>query len=282
MIQKKEPPASGLEKKEVSVCENFTGIVADVTDDRNWKMSRIRCKQWDCEHCAPINRSQWRAHIIDKINIIGTVGKWWFVTITAHRRAHKALNQRATLSNLQRGLKTLYDRFRRIVAKGTEKLEYVRIYEHHKTGKIHAHLIMRGTFTVQTGELDKKGNDKGMTRWLKDTAAACGLGYQASAKPIRSSQGTHAGYIASYSTKYMTKSSQGFKLFPKGLRRIQCSSGFGALRVPDSQYTWGMKSGIFEADILKRHVTDVNLDRKVTGDDFEDSYIYPPELKLYS
>lgn len=279
MIQKKKPPASGLDLKTGSVCENFKGIVADTTDASNWKMARIRCKQWNCEHCAPINRSQWRAHIIDKINKIGTFDRWWFVTVTAHRRAHKALKQVASLNNLQRGLKTLYDRLRRILVKGSEKMEYVRVYEHHKSGKFHAHLIIRATFTVQTGEIDKDGNEMGFTRWLKDNCASCGLGYQASAKPIRSKTGVHAGFVTAYITKYMTKASQDFKLFPKGLRRIQCSSGFGALKIPDSAFEWAMRPGIFETDILKHKVTDVNLDRVVTTDDFEDSYIYPPELK---
>lgn len=278
MIQRKKPLAGGLSKTKGLVCENFRGIVADTTDSRQWYMARVRCKMWSCELCSQINRSQWRAHIIDKINKIGTFGKWWFITVTAHRRAHKAINQRSTLSNLQRGLKTLYDRLRREIVAGTEKLEYVRVYEHHKTGKIHAHLIVRGTFTAQTGELDKKGNDKGLTRWLKDNSAACGLGFQSSAKPIRSTSGVHSGFITSYVTKYMTKSAQGFKLFPKGLRRIQCSSAFGALKIPDSQYTWAMRSGIFEADVLKHHVLDVNLNRDVTTDDFESSHVYPPEL----
>jgi len=280
MLQKKKPLAGGLGEKTGGVCENFKGIVADVTDDRNWKMSRIRCKQWNCEHCAPINQRQWRAHIIDKINQIGTFDRWWFVTVTAHRRAHKAIKQLATLKNLQRGIKSLYDRLRRILVKGTDKLEYVRVYEHHKTGKFHAHFIMRGTFTVTTGELDKDGNEKGFTRWLKDNCAQVGLGFEATAKPVRSSMHVHAGFVAAYVTKYMTKSCQDFKLFPKGLRRIQCSSGFGALKIPDSMFTWGMRAGIFEADVLRHKVTDVNLDRDITTDDFEDTYIYPPELKM--
>lgn len=278
MMERKKPLAGGLASGKVLVCENFKGIVADVTDSRQWYMARIRCKMWSCELCAQINRSQWRAHIIDGINKIGTFASWWFVTVTAHRKAHKAVNQRATLSNLQRGLKTLYDRIRRIVAKGSDKLEYVRVFEHHKSGKVHAHMIMRGTFTVQTGELDKKGNDIGLTRWFKDNGAEVGLGYQASAKPIRSSQGVHAGFVSAYVTKYLTKSSQGFKLFPKGVRRIQASNGFGALKIPDSQYTWSKRAGIFEHDVLEHHVHDVNLKHDVSTDDFEDKYIYPPEL----
>lgn len=279
MIQSKNPPGSGLGGAGRDVCENFRAIIADVTDEKQWYMSRIRCKMWSCEGCAAINKRRWRAHLIDKINKIGTFEKWWFITVTAHRKAHKSVSQMATVRNLQRGLKTLYDRLRRIVIKGTEKLEYVRVYEPHKTKKVHAHLIVRASFTKATNVFDKKGNDKGMTRWLKDNAASIGLGYQASAKPILSHIGVHSGFVTSYVTKYMTKDIQGGLSFPKGLRRIQCSSGFGALDERESQFTWTMKSGIYEDEVVGRKITDLNLVRDVTTDDFENSHIYPPELK---
>lgn len=275
MIQSKKPLAGGLGVRATGVCENFKAILLDMTDWRQWYLSRVRCKMWSCEHCAEINRSMWRAHIIDKINQIGTFDRWWFVTITAHRKAHKARNQEATLRNMQRGLKTLYDRLRRIIKAGTDKLEYCRVYEHHKTGKVHAHFIIRGMFTVQSETYDKKGNDEGLTRWLKDNAASCGLGYQASAKPIRSTIGVHAGFLAAYVTKYMTKASQGFAGFPKGVRRIQCSSGFGALEKPESQFEWAMSKPLIEADVIGRVVLDVNTGEQVTTDDFEEHTFYP-------
>jgi len=277
----KNPVGAGLGKAGRTVCENFRAIVADVTDSRQWYVARIRCKMWSCEHCAQINKSKWRAHIIDGINKIGTFERWWFVTVTAHRRSHKAQSAAATVRNLQRGLKVLYDRIRRIVVKGTDKLEYCRVFEHHKTKRAHAHLIMRGTFTHQTGDLDKKGNDKGMTRWLKDNCASVGLGYQASAKPIRSTTNVHAGFVAAYVTKYLTKDGQGFGTFPLHLRRIQCTGGFGALDERESQFTWTMKSGIYEDEVIGRKVTDLNLMKDVTTDDFETKHIYPPELDIY-
>lgn len=277
----KNPVGAGLGGQGRAVCENFRAIVADVSDFNQWYMARVRCKMWSCAGCAQINRSRWRAHLIDKINKIGTFEKWWFITVTAHRKAHKAVAQVATIRNMQRGLKTLYDRLRRIVAKGTDKLEYVRVYEPHKTKKIHAHLIVRATFSQASGELDKKGNDRGMTRWLKDSCAAVGLGYQASAKPIRSTQGVHAGFVSAYVCKYMTKDIQSAGVFPKGIRRVQCSSGFGALDERESQFTWTMKSGIYEDEVVGRKVTDLNLKRDVDSDDFEEHSIYPPELDIY-
>lgn len=277
----KNPVGAGLGGVGRSVCENFRAIIVDLSDDRQWYVSRIRCKMWSCEHCAQINKSRWRAHIIDKINKIGTFEKWWFITVTAHRRAHKAVAQMATIRNMQRGLKTLYDRIRRIIVKDTEKLEYVRVYEPHKTKKFHAHLIMRGTFTEATGELDKKGNDKGMTRWLKNASAGLGMGYQCSAKPIKSLQGVHAGFVSAYVVKYMTKNLQGEFTYPKGIRRIQCSSGFGALDERNSQFEWTVKSAIYVDEVAQRVITDLNTGHQVTLDDFEEHNLYPPELEIY-
>lgn len=281
MTESEKPASTGLGGAGRALCVNFRAIIVDLSENDQWYMARIRCKMWSCDGCAQINKSRWRAHLIDKINKIGTFDRWWFVTVTAHRKAHKAKAQIATINNMQRGLKTLYDRMRRIVEKGTDKLEYVRVYEPHKTKKFHAHLIIRATFTKSTGEYDKKGNDKGLTRWFKDNCAECGLGYQASAKPITSKRGVHAGFVVAYVTKYMTKSLQGEFAFPKGLRRIQCSSGFGALDERESQFTWTMKSGIYEDEVIGRKVTDLNLQRDVTTDDFEDSDIYPSELDIY-
>lgn len=281
MLKSKNPLAGGSDGTGRALCENFRAIIVDLSNDRQWYMSRVRCKMWSCKSCAEINKARWRAHIIDKINVIGTFDKWWFITVTAHRRAHKALAQIATIRNMQRGLKTLYDRLRRILVKGTEKLEYVRVYEPHKTKKFHAHLIVRATFSHASNEFDKKGNDKGLTRWLKDNCASCGLGYQASAKPIKSGLGVHAGFVSAYITKYLTKSLQGDFTYPKGLRRIQCSSGFGSLDEKDSQFEWTMKSAIYADEVVTRRVTDLQTGQVVTLDDFEEHNLYPPELEIY-
>lgn len=278
MHQSKTPAGTGVGQGKRKICENFRAIVADMSDEKQWYVARIRCKMWICESCAEINKAKWRAHLIDKINVIGTFECWWFITVTAHAKAHKARSQIATVRNLQRGLKTLYDRLRRIIKKGSGKLEYVRVYEPHKTHKIHAHFIVRATFTAASGELDKKGNDKGMTRWLKDNSVGLGMGYQCSAKPIKSSQGAHAGFICAYVTKYLTKSIQGILSFPKGMRRIQCSSGFGCLDEKESQFTWTIKQGIFPYEVVDRFVTDLNTQENVTLDDFENHHVYPHEL----
>src|ERR1044072_6889789 len=89
-------------------CENFRGLaVVDGDDDTPLLVARLRCKMWDCEYCATKNRSIWRAHIIDTVNKLG--GNWLFMTITAHRNAHRVGK---TLINLKNAWKRLYDRLR--------------------------------------------------------------------------------------------------------------------------------------------------------------------------
>jgi len=259
-------------------CLNIKGIVADLSDNHKWYLARIRCKQWSCEYCATVNKRKWRKHICEEIQTMDTHEKWWFVTITAHKKAHKARFKLATLRNMQRGLKRLYDRLRRQVVKGTEKMEYVRVYECHKTGKFHAHIIIRATFKSASITTDAKGNDKGFTRWLKDNCSALGMGNQASAKMIRVENYGHHVLVAAYVTKYLTKQAQDFGIMPKGLRRVQCSSGFGALDDEPKDHDFEIVTGIYKQDLIMRDIVDLNLHKTITVSDFGNSYIYPPEL----
>jgi len=241
-------------------------------------MARTRCKMWDCEYCAERNKVAWRKHLILGIEAIGRLTSWWFVTITAHRKAHKAKTNLSTLKNMQSGLRRLYFRLRHEQKRKTGKLEYCRVFEHHKTGKIHAHLILCAVFRSQNGELDKFGNDLGMLRWLKDNASECGMGYEVSVKPIICSNGYSAMRVAWYVTKYMTKKSQSFLAFPPHVRRIQCSHSFGALQNANDTYTFHIKSAIFPDEIVDRNVTDLNLNKTIVLADFDKTGYYPEEV----
>jgi len=259
-------------------CIKFSAIVVDTTKDSLWYMARTRCKMWDCEYCAERNKDAWRKHIVKGIEKIGRLSTWWFITITAHRKAHKAKTQNATLKNLQRGLTLLYGRLRHERKPKTPKLEYCRVFEKHKKDTIHAHFILCGIFRSQNGQFDKDGNDCGMLRWLKDNCAQIGLGYMVSIKPIRCEAGYTGKRVAGYVTKYMTKQSQSFLAFPPKVRRIQCSHAFGALKVVNEQYAFHIKSAIFPEELEQREVFDLNLNRKVQLSDCDKDGYYPPEV----
>lgn len=242
-----------------SSCQNFIGIaVAEPENTSNMLIARLRCKMWSCEYCARVNRNIWRTHIIKRIGAIG--GKWCFITLTAHENAHK---YNKTLENLRDGWKTLYDRLRRYFA-GAGKLEYVRVFEKHKTGRFHIHAIIKADVA----------SDKEFKRWLKKNARECGMGYQADAKSI-TGDGS-ALLVASYICKYMTKDAQSLGDMPKGIRRIQTSQGIGAAKPTVTDEDWRIKAGVYLEEIQSHEkVIDVSTGEVVSEEYFEKYYYYP-------
>lgn len=261
-----------------SHCKNFSGIVTGTPAETNdLLIARLRCKEWDCDFCAPINAAIWRAHIIDRINTMG--GEWLFMTITAHRNAHKAGK---TVVNLKQAWKRLYDRLR-YKFKGQE-LEYVWLFERHteenkkgrKTHTYHIHAILRAS--IPGGN---KWSEKGeywyhpeMHNWLKDNAAAVGAGFMAHCAKI---EGANAGLVSAYICKYMTKAAQTLQGFPKHGRRISVSRGFGSPKPPKGEIEWSYRQMVMPIvlDIFDT-VKDVSTGKFVKRADFEKLGFYPP------
>lgn len=247
-----------------SSCDNYTGIVVSEPENTGKMLvAEMRCKMWSCAYCANVNRNIWRTHIINRIEKLG--GEWCFITLTAHEKAHKA---NKTLENLRDGWKTLYDRLRRYFA-GSEKLEYVRVFEKHKTGRFHIHAIIRA----------KIPDDKAFKRWLKKNARECGMGYQADAKNI-TGDGS-ALLVASYICKYMTKDAQNLGDMPKGLRRIQASHGIGAAKPNTPKYDWRVRAGVYLQDVKEHdYVIDVGTGEVITDEYFKWFSYYPEHSRI--
>lgn len=266
-----------------SYCKRFKALAATnpKSEPQNLWIARLRCKQWDCRYCARKNQQIWRAHIIDRINTMQ--GEWIFVTITAHGNAHRSGK---TLENLKRGWKILYDRLRRKF-KG-QKLEYVMLYEKHKTvsgvgvvvARYHIHAIVQATVEGSNIRHKKRGNfyHKALTRWLKDNCKAVGLGFMAQAAKI---EGANAGLVAAYICKYMTKSCQEFAEFPKRMRRIVTSRGFGSPKPKKSDEAWRLRAGILARDVVEHdRVIDISSGEVVTLRYFYFHDVYPEEYDL--
>ena len=78
--------------------------------------------------------------------------------------------------------------------------------QHPSDGKsMHVHMLCSNIFT---------------TRWWKDNAHTCGLGFQSKVRPIE-----HGGFAAMYATKYLSKSidTEGW---PKGFHRARFSQNW--------------------------------------------------------
>ncbi len=190
---------------------------------------QARCKMWSCASCGHRNAAQWTARVIQGINHYS--GQWYFMTLTAHRYWRGEIR---SLINLRQGWTKLYHRFLRMVG----KFHYIKIYEHHKDGSLHLHLLtdlkLAYKYSMKqskkTGQLIKVYRSK----VLKDMAAQCGIGYKADYQPLE-----NTGLAAWYLTKYLHKSI-GKSDFPRSLRRIQASTGWPKLpeKGGDSLLSW--------------------------------------------
>lgn len=230
-------------------CGNFKAILTAV-DGNKLLVTRTRCKQWECPYCGMINAKVWRARVINGVNTLPEGDGWYFVTITSSSKAHKYAK---TLENLRGGFDRLYHRMRR---KAGRKIFYVRVFEHHKSGKLHMHML---------------ANWQASTRWYKDNAAACGMGYQCRQRAIDS-----VGLAAWYIAKYLSKSLAGEHM-PKSVRRINTSHGWPALPPSESELQFALKASIPE-EVLYTYdsVYDLAEGRELEPDDFWDYGYYPP------
>lgn len=213
---------------------------------------KARCKQWDCEYCAEINRYEHYNRIANGVN------KLWkqkvpmiFTTITCHENWR---GKDASIRNWRKNRGKLLDRFRRANQRtGCSQSEYVYIPELHEDGTIHVH----GIFTGSLG-----------TRWWKDNSRASGLGYMAESSKLES-----VLQAVNYITKYMLKE-MGKPQFIKGFRRINYSQKFPPKPRNESVFDWSMldgKTSIEDAIRVGLFVKNYEVDfdgKPMTTDDF--------------
>lgn len=210
-------------------------LIGDSHETKQRKIIKARCKQWDCPFCAPINKSEHFNRIANGVALLDKQGyNFTFTTITCHERWR---GHAASLTNWRRNKDKLLARFRRKhAAEYSYEPEYVYIPETHADGTIHIHGLFSGQFS---------------TRWFKDNARACGLGYMAESENIES-----VLQAINYCTKYLQKQ-MGIPSVSKGFRRINYSRGFPAAQRASSGLDWRMLeySETIEHAILEGLVT---------------------------
>jgi hypothetical protein len=165
---------------------------------------------------------------------------------------------------------------------------YIRVYERHKSGEFHAHLLI-GYIPSDYAKKSVWRKLKGRVAYrgaayyqLKAGCVDVGFGEQVDISPV--TQDDDDGYkvpanpaiVASYVTKYMSKHMTNM---PKGTRRIQTSSGIGALPKSDGLLKFTKRHFLLVDDVLGYTVYDNNYKRAVTSDDFLDNVTYPPMVK---
>ena len=189
--------------------EKLPVLKAFDTSHNEYLLFQPRCKMWQCPYCANINRLLWQARIghgYEYYNLSGIDG-WNMLTITAHPKC-KTFEQclfpwKNQWSKLSSRMRRKYPGFR-----------YVILPECHQDGRVHWHLVASGHIA---------------NRWLKDSAASCGLGYMTTSEPVGEMEAA-IGYVS----KYISKSIYGSK-WPRKLKRISTSQKWPDLP-PDENF----------------------------------------------
>lgn len=186
----------------IVTCSNPAVPYITAIDGKRAVLTRGSCGSWGCLECGARNARQWLARVLNHMNSVSKVKRWFFLTITAHKSWRGA---RASRKNLQQGWKKLYNRMRRKYGCN----EYVKVWEYHKDGSWHLHVL----YGRKVGK-----------KWLKDNSAECGMGYMCD-----SSASKNAGKVAGYIAKYLLKSLDNSHMYEKGMRRIEASRSWAKL-----------------------------------------------------
>lgn len=259
-------------------CERYNGIaVAQDGDTR--KVAQLRCKQWHCPYCARKNAEQWRAAIIDYVN--NSNHHWSFLTLTLADWVHKMHKDHVYDTGVH-FIRVHWDRLMKRLKRWLGKFQYVRILESHKSGVIHVHLLVStwipDSYLVVRDDGSKYNRSAILEAHLKD----CGFGYIHDARNLESPKTGnkyHAGSVAAYVTKYMTKdlAKHDSERKKRRVNKIQTSRGIKRVNL-DKQLSWQLKSGVYLDEFLNSpyQYHDVTTGSLITLDHFRGGVVYPP------
>lgn len=256
----------------VEDCSAFLSIAT--TDYKDGKgMIRLRCNQWSCETCSKMLQSKWRNHLLKVA--VRLSDDWTLITITAPANAHyDMISLKVIMVN--------FDRFSKRLQRHFKRFEYIRVYEQHKTGEFHCHILC-GVKISTTASDWKIINEKEYYRGehykeVKKAAIECGMGYILDVRPLedKTCQSMSSVYAIRYISKYLTKNMGA--AMPKGTRRIQASRKIGSPKTK-SALAWTIKTGVYLDDIIVGRWYDMDEQgRQIEFTDFDDSHVYPHEL----
>jgi hypothetical protein len=226
----------------------------------------------------------WRAHILDNINRLTDEDTLWsFVTITAPARSRDAHDSYYAVNRAWRVITELWRAYHRWY--DARNIHYVRVLEAHSDGAVHAHAIIGHDRPLHDYNTRDDDFFTRKTKWCKratlrfqDICAIAGAGYIADVSAISG----HAGYVASYVTKYITKDNQSALDLPKRARRMLTSRSFQWREVgDDEELTWDSASSLDWQTYLEltkdaKRMHDIQLNQRITLDTFEHGLHYPP------
>lgn len=209
--------------------------------------------------------------------------QWHFWTVTLMGDHHNG----DTGASLREWRKS-WDKLMKRVRRDLKKLRYIRVFETHKDGTLHVHMLCDATYSdvIETKEKDGRNVFTSATfaRHLSDLS----LGWRHDLRPIITTDYEENGAarnVSAYTVKYLTKDIQGNVrecLREAGLdhvRMIQTSQGWANTPLNETVREW--KRGAMsdhEYNHLREagiSVDDANLRKTVKPSDFEGLTYYP-------
>lgn len=262
-------------------CHRIKGVVISDDFKKGYRtLIRLRCKMWGCPYCGPVNAIAWRAYLLDRFNKSLKEEKWCFLTITAHKRAH--VTPRASLLNLQQVWKRLYDRLLRRY--GKEHMQYVRVFETHKSGRFHMHILLnigecydKKQFVIKDALDEYRHPD---CKWLRMACSQLGGGWRVHIRRVweAHTRTANVGLVVGYILKYMGKQMVDMDM-PKHQRRIQTSRKIGSPKTNAKGVGQWEHMREISKDYLKRSplpMLDFSTGEILTEQSFEGESYYPP------
>lgn len=167
---------------------------------------RPDCKCWNCPSCAARLRGRWTARAYEGVNTYIQAGEdFKFVTVTSHERLY-------TISQTLKVWPLAWGKLRKRVSHNRPGWHWIMIPEQHRDGRLHVHLIASANLG---------------TRWWKDNARECGLGYMTEEEEFKAGK-AEPGRAAAYAAKYLDKQ-LGVKAWPRYFHHIRTSQHFPEL-----------------------------------------------------
>lgn len=262
----------------MSVCKRYIKCAYTVTGHKEALFTRLRCKQWSCDHCASKNAKLWQFWLIKRLPEVSD--KWWLVTLTAHSKKRTEL---ASLQNLRNNIDRLIKRVRQVWG---DDIQYVRVFERHPTSEaVHVHFIMSGltpfvAFVVnaKARELTIALNTRTKHRcwstktWFKNTAQEMKMGYMADVRQFEGDVTIASFYV----TKYLTKDQQAIDI--PYLRHVQVTKGIGSPEFEKS-YEWTPVSYITSRtfEFANTRVVDIDTGEVIDNQYWETKGFYPDD-----
>lgn len=253
-------------------CPFFSLVAYNQTMPDTVVMKRVRCKSWQCTYCVKENRRLWAAHLRRRLSQVAS--DWWFITLTAHESTRTPQN---SLQNIRSNIDRLFKRLRRIYG----NVQYVRVFEVHKKGAFHAHLLVAGMSDRLTRKMAANGqmffrpktegdnaSSWALKTWWKRAAREMGMGYMVDVQKV----GTMREAV-DYVCKYLTKHAQNFTA--KHLRRVQTTQKIGGLRSRGSG-DWHIAARVFRGNVpAGARLYDADKKVSVPEDYWKENITYP-------